>query len=940
MDEYGFLEKLKKKYLYTSSSVSTKTKQEDLLFVVEYDYLTKEAFLRTVDKKGRDIDTDYRMYQEPLFSILRTIEQIRMQDQMVIDWGQKKGRVSLSSNPHLLYQLLDCNNLVTPELVPITPEKDNVYAIRLVLSKMVDKSSGAEQYLSFATAQSKEESIGGVVMLSDSFAYSNNKIFRTKSIGDGYQNLDYFCTTIPAELLDKYLSILYTNLSNFILDIDSIRVVENPDPVRARSTILIEKVDEDMALYLRVVQELPGIDPKFFEDFGLTRYASRTSADEITIRSIIQNNMDLICSDVLKRITRYSPSRTAAKAVYQDGNTFIIPVETAREFLFLGLPSLAQDFRILGAEKLAGYKIHHSMPKLNLSLSSGIDFLEGSATLSIKNETFTLMDFLQRYNKDHYIQLADGDKAIIDENYIRKLERLFHKGTKKGTSKISFFDLPEIAQMLDSPNQSEPFVRSRSFLEGINGLKDAAFKPAKGLKASLRAYQTEGIKWMTYLYDNKRGGCLADDMGLGKTVQTIAVLCHAYSRKKTDPSLIVMPKSLLFNWSSELAKFAPSLDVYTYYGNQRDIDEIKNHQIILTTYGMVRSDIEKLCEMEFDTIVLDESQNIRNTSAQMTQAVYLLKCTHRFALSGTPVENNITELYSLFRFLNPAMFSSLQDFNTKYTLPIQNGNDKDALEELRRKVYPYILRRTKGEVLDDLPDRVDQQIRIDLESEHASFYEQKRSYFYNQVHEGIAKNGIGKSQFLILQALTELRRIASVPESMSEGMIPSSKIPILMESLLEATSNGHKVVVFFNFIAGIELVAERLEREGIGFLTMTGSTSDRKSVVERFQGDSSVQVLLMTLKTGGVGLNLTAADTVFIFDPWWNRAEEEQAIGRLHRIGQKSKVMTFSFIAEGTIEEKMFLLQQKKKDIIDGLINADGSFGKSLTEEDIDYILC
>lgn len=447
--------------------------------------------------------------------------------------------------------------------------------------------------------------------------------------------------------------------------------------------------------------------------------------------------------------------------------------------------------------------------------------------------------------------------------------------------------------------------------EGFNHLAEQQLKTPK-LQATLRPYQSEGIKWIKYLYDNNLGGCLADDMGLGKTVQTIGTLTLIYPGEK-KPTLIVMPRSLLFNWQNELKKFAPQLSVYTYYGNERDIKEAMKHQVILTTYALVRNNIEEFRKEKFHYVILDESQNIKNMTTQTTQAALLLHTEHRLALSGTPVENNLSELYSLFHFLNPTMFGTLDNFNSRYATPIQKDGDKDALYSLRKKIFPFMLRRLKKDVLKDLPDRIEQTLYVEMSQEQHDFYERRRQYYYTQVHQTIAAEGIGKSQFVMFQALNELRRIASIPESLSDGQIKSPKLEQLADSLMEAVSNGHKVVVFFNFIAGIEELSEILDQNGIDYACMTGSTRDRRSIVERFQNDPQCKVMLMTLKTGGVGLNLTAADTVFIFEPWWNKAAEEQAINRLHRFGQKAKVLSYSLITQQTIEEKSSFSSRRRQ---------------------------
>ncbi len=931
-----FLEKLKTSVPARGPVSAVGTADGRFLFRISF-RSSGEAVLDTIDEKGNPTSPDCRLFNEPLSSVLRSMEQARDEDSFNVCWGDRNEGVSLPKNRHIIYQLMECDNLCDERMSPIIPDNNLRWNWKIQLE---EKRGNYEPVTSLYCG---EETMLAPNPVDDSFALCDGKLVRTVPIGSNFMAMDAFGLPFPKELLDKYLSVLFTNTENINVCVEGHTVEISDEPEQARPTIVIEKVDEDKALYLRVTQELDGLEPEFLQDFRLTRHASLSQDGKITIRPVSQRNNHEMQNSLLKDIRKYAPSKTEAKEIYNEDNMFIIPEHTAAPFLFNGLAGLVDEYRILGAEKLRGYKVRPVKPKLSVNLGSGIDFLEADVTLNVGDENLSLSSFLQQYRKQRYILLSDGDKAVIDEAWVRRLERLFAKSSK-GKAKVSFFDLPEIVQLLEDGaiTDNKALQRSRSFYQGFNSLGDSDLEDG-GIKAELRPYQKSGIKWMNYLYDNGFGACLADDMGLGKTVQTIALLSRIHGigkrgRKGGDPSLIVMPKSLLFNWASELERFSPGLKVSTYYGSGRDLEKALEAQVILTTYGMVRSDIDKLREIKFRLVVLDESQNIKNIAAQMSQAVLLLNSEHRIALSGTPVENSLSELYSLFRFLNPAMFGSAASFNENYALPITRLNDKDALEELRRKIYPFILRRTKTEVLDDLPDRTDQKLYVTLDEEHASFYEQRRRTFYETVHNEVSANGISKSRLIILQAMSELRRIASAPEIFTDSIVKSSKLPVLMESLEEAVANGHKAVIFFNFIAGIELVAEKLDAAGIAYVTMTGATRDRGTVVSRFQNEPDCKVLLMTLKTGGVGLNLTAADTVYIFEPWWNRAEEEQAIGRLHRIGQKSKVMTFSIIAAGTIEDKICRLQEQKKMLVDSLISSDGKMDKNITEEDIDFI--
>ncbi|MGL4688005.1 MAG: DEAD/DEAH box helicase, partial [Fusobacteriaceae bacterium] len=539
------------------------------------------------------------------------------------------------------------------------------------------------------------------------------------------------------------------------------------------------------------------------------------------------------------------------------------------------------------------------------------------------------------YKTDSYITLSDGTNALINYKYIEKLERLF-KGGDGSKVKISFFDLPIIEEMIDDKIFSQEFKKSRDFFQGINTVSEYKTVFPK-IKATLREYQEYGYKWLSYLVDNNLGGCLADDMGLGKTLQAITLLTRIHLEKKAT-SLVIMPKSLIYNWENEIKKFSPGLKTGIYYGNTRDITILNDKDIILTTYGTIRNDIEKLRKENFELVILDESQNIKNVNAQTTKAIMLLNSRNRLALSGTPIENNLSELYSLFRFLNPAMFGSLDEFNMTYANPIQRDNDKEAIQELKKKIYPFILRRVKKEVLKDLPEKIEQTLFIDMNKEQKAFYNERRMYYYNMVNNHIKEQGLGKAQFYVLQALNELRQITSCPESKNIN-ITSSKRVVLINNVADAVANGHKVLVFTNYINSIENVCKDLEKFGIKYLSMTGATKDRQSLVDKFQKDSSYKVFVMTLKTGGVGLNLTSADTIFIYDPWWNKTVENQAVDRAYRLGQDRTVFSYKLILKDSIEEKILKLQELKSELLDNLISEDNSSVKFLTEKDIQFIL-
>ena len=910
-----------------------------LTFERSTDYRSEPvATVSVVDEKGNLIAPDYKQYQGETFNVLRIIDNIRQEQAMRISWDTIDDEgIRLHDYQYLLFALLRCDNLVDCLLQPVHVSQEPATIVLKIDKKELE---GVKSYTPYLLARTEDGEQCSFELLSDVFALVGDTIHPIASLGENYQRIGFFTETFPGKLLEQYLSVFYSYVDNVALDLEGYELVHSEQTVETVPTIIIEKVDADMALYLRLIYTLPGADADFADRFDLTYLATLNMENQVLLRRIVHTDEAQDENELRKTIMSFAPTKSAAKDVWSDGSEFIIPQDVAGPFLLGALPTLVQHYQLLGSERLKDYKVKPIVPKMSLKLSSGIDFLEGTATILLDGEEMSLRKFLQQYGKQRYVTLGDGQRGLVDEHYVRRLERIFRKVEKGDKVKVSFFDLPEIESLLNEKLEGKTFKHYREFYEGFNQLASKRLTTS-GVKAKLRNYQKEGVKWINYLYDNHFGGCLADDMGLGKTLQTITMLVKVYSKEKgtLHSSLIIMPRSLLFNWQDELKKFAPQLTYYTYYGAQRDLKEAMTKQLILTTYALVRNDIEQFREQQFHYIILDESQNIKNLTSQTTQAVFLLNGEHRLALSGTPIENNLTELYSLYRFLNPAMLGTPEEFNRTYATPIQHQADKEATEALRRKIFPFMLRRLKKDVLTELPDRMEQTLYVEMEADHLRFYEERRQYYQQAIQQSIKAQGIEKSQMMMFQALSELRRIASVPESLSDGSISSPKIPLLCEQVEEAVAGGHKVVIFFNFIAGIELVGERLTELGIDYATMTGSTRDRRAVIERFQNDSDCRALLMTLKTGGVGLNLTVADTVYIFEPWWNKAAEEQAINRLHRIGQKAKVMSYALITRDTIEEKIRLLQQQKKDLADSLITGDSAITKRLTEEDIKYIL-
>ena len=890
------------------------------------------CYVETVDWQQSPVLPDYRNYTGEVAQTLRLFERLRDACLLQVSWERESTgeKVYLADSPYLMWQLARCPNLVNEKMQPVRLMEQTA-SLCLELRK--------ERGMIVPRLRIKREEKGAdapVLLLTDSFALREDQLFRVLPLGDHYLQLDAFLAPFEESLVEAYLSVFYSYMHHVEVEYADYSVGFSDETIEMVPTLVFEKVDRDGALHLRLACSVPGYDVDFLTDFDVHWIAFQQPDRQIVLKHVAQASVDELAQTMWSHLMKYAPDRLAQKELYRDGDFFIVPEETAAPFLQQELPSLLLSYRFIGVERLRNYRVKPVEPKLYLSLRSDIHFLEGELTLDLDGEQFTLGDLLKQYRKHRYITLSDGNRAVLGEGYVERLGRVFQQ-QEGGQVRVSFFDLPEMAALRPQEVDCVMYERMLQVFEGFNRLKDAPLGETR-VNAVLRPYQAEGVKWLRYLYAHNLGGCLADEMGLGKTLQTITLLASIYP-DVTEPSLLVMPYSLLYNWRKELARFAPHLTVYCYHGGARNLEEAWKHQLILTTYAMVRNDIEMLQQQHFHYVILDESQHIKGTRTQVTQAIFQLNATHRLALSGTPFENNLTELYSLFHFLNPGMLGTLDEFNMRYTYPIHRLNNKEAMESLRRKIYPFLFRRLKKDVLQELPDVMDNQLYVEMNEEQARFYEQRRAYFYQQIKRKMDADGIESSGAVMLQALNELRRIASIPESLSGGQITSPKLEVVIDLVAEAVANGHKVVIFFNFLMGVELVSEQLDKLSIDFAMMTGSTRDRKSVVERFQNDPQCRVLLMTLKTGGVGLNLTAADTVLIFEPWWNKAAEDQAVSRLHRMGQLSKVLCYSILVQGTIEEKISWLQQQKKELFAGVISSDSHSLKYLNKEDINYIL-
>ncbi len=614
------------------------------------------------------------------------------------------------------------------------------------------------------------------------------------------------------------------------------------------------------------------------------------------------------------------------------------------EWFFTAFDKLKDaGIEVLGFAQLHKLKYNPNRAKINIKASTGIDWFDLEILVSFGAQSVALKDVRKAiFNKQHYIRLGDGTLGILPQEWIEKYASVLKMGTlgKGDTLRMSNFHLSLIDELYGEIDGSEVFEKlreKRRRLQNFEQIDDVTLP--KNSIAELRGYQVSGYNWLNFLDEFGWGGILADDMGLGKTVQAITFLQKQAQSKPNKPNLVVVPKSLVFNWQKECEKFAPELSILVYYGTGRRsiLKDIKNHALTITTYGAVRSDIRDLRDIDFNYVILDESQAIKNPDALATKAVKLLKSGNRLTLTGTPIENNVFDLYSQMDFLNPGMLGNVEFFKKEFAMPIDRDRDMNATKQLRKLVYPFILRRTKEEVAKELPEKMESVIFCDMEKQQRRVYDAFKDKYRDLVLGKIDAEGMNKAGVYILEGLMKLRQICDSPAILNEKEDFGHESVKLAELIprIQEDSGRHKTLVFSQFLGMLDLIRKELDKLHIPYEYLDGSTTDRQERVERFQNNDSVRVFLMSLKAGGVGLNLTAADYVYIVDPWWNPAVEAQAIDRTHRIGQEKPVFAYKMICRDTVEEKILELQQKKKALAADIVHVEAGFVKALTRDDV-----
>ncbi|MBR4325605.1 MAG: DEAD/DEAH box helicase, partial [Bacteroidales bacterium] len=603
--------------------------------------------------------------------------------------------------------------------------------------------------------------------------------------------------------------------------------------------------------------------------------------------------------------------------------------------------SLAVNAILANKERLAKAGIKSNVNKsahryytgsvhLDFKVTYANDWFDIYATVKLDNMDVPFVA-LRPYilNDIHEFKLPDGSIIMLPDEWFERYKGVLRAcEVNKKDNRIQLHSYQYSAlDMLPLDGRVED--RVAALRQKLDNFDKIPLRQPSQVKATLRPYQIVAFNWLRMMRDCNFGACLADDMGLGKTLCTLSLLSDSpaveagdfseglFAFSKKIPSLLIVPKSLIYNWVSEAKKFVPHLKILEFTGNNR-MDHIKSFplfDIVISGYATLRNDIEKLSDCTFNYIVLDESQTVKNPESQAYQSIMQLKCRHRLALTGTPLENSLSDLWSQVNFINPGLLGSLSSFKRYYVSPIEKKLDGETSVKLKKIISPFMLRRTKQQVLQDLPDLVEQTILCEMTDSQQKIYEAEKSRTRNSILEIMEQGIFEKSTVMVLQSLTRLRQIACTPYLIEDGYDGGSgKTDEVIRALQNVIGQRHKVLVFSSFVQHLNHIARNLDALGIGYSMLTGSTDNREDAVRKFEGDN-VPVFLISIKAGGTGLNLTQADYVFIIDPWWNPAVEEQAIARAHRMGQKNSVMAYRFISKGTVEEKIQRFQRKKNDL-------------------------
>ncbi|MCX8061402.1 MAG: DEAD/DEAH box helicase [Anaerolineales bacterium] len=741
---------------------------------------------------------------------------------------------------------------------------------------------------------------------------------------------------VPAEYTDQFMKVYFPKIAETISVIgEGIQYHEEVEP---QPRLYLSEKNRELIVELRfnyLGKEVP-YEPT--EGYLVTPQAEPGAATYIRRNRTFEDTVEAELVGTrygLKRLSVNEPGRYTLRA-----KVHIL------DFLLKYLPLLAKDgFEIFGEDRIKSVRVNRARPTLSMQVSSGIDWFDLALHVKFGDHTADWKEVRTAILKGHsYVKLSDGSIGQIPEDWIKRFKKVFAlgKATERGLE-LSEAQLPLVDILLDEAELHSNFAEFEQRRRRLREFEQIEPQPLpQGFRGELRPYQKAGYDWLHFLYRFKLGGCLADDMGLGKTVQVLAFLQSLKETQKPEAAhLLVVPKSLLINWQREAERFTPELRMFDYSTADRpkDLRVFDEADVVLTTYGIVLRDVDKLRKYHFDIVILDESQAVKNPLAQSAKAVRLLNCNHRLVMTGTPIENNTFELWSQFAFLQPGLLGSLETFRNEFANPIESEGDAETAETLRKLVHPFILRRTKAQVAPELPPREERIVYTEMSAEQEKFYRKMRDYYRELLLGTIEPEFTPDQRMRILEGLLRLRQISIHPALVDvnfHGEAP--KFTWLLETLEILQQEGHKALIFSQFVEALHLIRRELDSRSVPYVYLDGQTRNRQSQVDTFQNDPNLPFFLISLRAGGVGLNLTAADYVIHLDPWWNPAVERQAADRTHRIGQDKPVFIYKVIVRNTVEEKILLLQEKKRQLVDQIIHADGSVFKSLTREDLEVL--
>ncbi len=632
-----------------------------------------------------------------------------------------------------------------------------------------------------------------------------------------------------------------------------------------------------------------------------------------------------------------------------NGNLILKGADVLRNNWFFLFVDAMKEMKVpvYGFEALKNFRFNTARPSTHIHVSSGLDWFDAKVEIEFADQRVGIDDIKKALlNKQSFVQLGDGTLGILPDEWLKKYSLLFKVGDGRSDKlRLSKYHMSVIDELYENRDETEMSFELDEKFERLREFKHIPeIEAPADLQPILRPYQTSGYQWLNYLNDVGWGGILADDMGLGKTIQALSMLHHYKEINGDLKAIVICPTTLIYNWKNEVNKFTPSLSWHIHHGSirSRNVEELQKYNIIITTYGTLRSDIQLLLKIAFDYVILDESQAIKNPSSKVTKAACLLTAKNRLCMSGTPLQNNTFDIFAQMNFLNPGLLGTMEFFRNEFATPIDKFGEQDQKEHLRKLLYPFILRRTKEQVAKDLPEKTETILFCEMEKEQRKIYDAYRNSYRDKILGTIDQQGIDKSQLTILQGLMKLRQICDSPAILNE----EEKYPnhsIKLEELareIEENIGDHKALIFSQFLGMLALIKNKLQADNIPFEYFDGSTSapDREKAIDNFQNNDDCRVFLISLKAGGVGLNLTAADYVYIVDPWWNPAVEQQAIDRTHRIGQTKNIFAYRMICIDTIEDKILQLQERKRALAKELIADDATFVKALSKADVEYL--